>query len=181
MGFAPFGVYWRNLRRILATHLLSRRRTIGFGEFWRTIGLKIVGEFRPLMEKKGEVKVKKVLHFGSLNNVMMSVFGRSYGFGDEWIEEVSEPDGVGLEKVQLASLPKMRFRKWKNWCSGHFLHLKLRERQQLHAAIIPIFFPYLFLHSYVFPFSLIRMQPPNPFFLTLSSTQISPHSLSCIS
>ena len=60
MGFAPFGVYWRNLRRILATHLLSRRRTVGFGEFWRTIGLKIVGEFRPLMEKKGEVKVKKL-------------------------------------------------------------------------------------------------------------------------
>ena len=62
--------------------------------------------------------------------MMMSVFGRSYGFGDEWIEEVSEPDGVGLEKVQLASLPKMRFRKWRNWWSGHLLHLKLRERQQ---------------------------------------------------
>ena len=76
--------------------------------------MKMVGEFRSLMEKKGEVKVEKVLHFGSLNNVMMSVFGRSYGFGDEWIEEVSEPDGVGLEKVQLASLPKMRFRKWRN-------------------------------------------------------------------
>ena len=106
MGFAPFGVYWRNLRRILATHLLSRRRTIGFGEFWRTIGLKIVGEFRPLMEKKGEVKVEKVLHFGSLNNVMMSVFGRSYDFGDEWIEEVLRVSGVGLEKVQLAVAAK---------------------------------------------------------------------------
>ncbi|KAL6350211.1 hypothetical protein AAG906_004154 [Vitis piasezkii] len=106
MGFAPFGVYWRNLRRILATHLFSSRRTVGFGEFWRTIGLKIMGEFRSLMEKKGEVKVKKVLHFGSLNNVMMSVFGRSYDFGDEWIEEVSEPDGVGLKKVQLAVTAK---------------------------------------------------------------------------
>ena len=51
----------------------------------------------------------------------------------------------------MRSLPKMCFRKWKNWCSGHFLHLKLRERQQLHAAIIPIFFPYLFLHSNIFP------------------------------
>ena len=31
--------------------------------------------------KNGEVEVRKVLHFGSLNNVMMSVFGKSYEFG----------------------------------------------------------------------------------------------------
>ena len=106
MGFAPFGVYWRNLRRISATHLFSPGRTTGFEMFWRTIGLKMVGEFGSLMEKKGEVKVEKVLHFGSLNNVMMSVFGRSYDFGDEWIEEVLRVSGVGLEKVQLAVAAK---------------------------------------------------------------------------
>ena len=32
------------------------------------------------MEKNGVVEIKKVLHFGSLNNVMMIVFGRSYDF-----------------------------------------------------------------------------------------------------
>ena len=106
MGFAPFGVYWRNLRRISATHLFNPGRTTGFEMFWRTIGLKMVGEFRSLMEKKCEVKVEKVLHFGSLNNVMMSVFGRSYDFGDEWIEEVLRVSGVGLEKVQLAVAAK---------------------------------------------------------------------------
>ncbi|WKA08299.1 hypothetical protein VitviT2T_026033 [Vitis vinifera] len=94
MGFAPFGVYWRNLRRISATHLFSPRRIAGFGEFRRTIGLKMVDEIRVLMEKKGEVKVKKVLHFGSLNNVMMSVFGRSYDFGK----------GVSGDAVELESL-----------------------------------------------------------------------------
>ena len=67
MGFAPFGVYWRNLMMILATHLFSPRRITDFGEFWGTFGLKMVDEIRVLMEKKGEVKVKKMLHFGSLN------------------------------------------------------------------------------------------------------------------
>ena len=59
--------------------MFSPRRTIGFREFWKTIGLKMVDE---MMEKKGEVKVKKMLHFGSLDYVMMSVFGRSYDFGE---------------------------------------------------------------------------------------------------
>ena len=59
--------------------MFSPRRTIGFGEFWKTIGLKMVDE---MMEKKGDVKVKKMLHFGFLDYVMMSVFGRSYDFGE---------------------------------------------------------------------------------------------------
>ena len=35
-----------------------------------------------LMGRDGVVEVRKVLHFGSLNNVMKSVFGRSYVFGE---------------------------------------------------------------------------------------------------
>ncbi|XP_077209897.1 cytochrome P450, family 78, subfamily A, polypeptide 5 [Tasmannia lanceolata] len=78
MGFAPFGVYWRNLRRISATHLFSPRRIAGFEGFRREIGEKMIGKIRVLMGERGEVDVKRVLHFGSLNNVMMSVFGKSY-------------------------------------------------------------------------------------------------------
>lgn len=89
MGFAPFGEYWRNLRRISSTHLFSPKRISHFGSFRRDIGLKMVEEVRDLMGENGVVEIKRVLHFGSLNNVMMSVFGRMYDFG--------ESDGVLLE------------------------------------------------------------------------------------
>ncbi|KAG8388774.1 hypothetical protein BUALT_Bualt02G0160200 [Buddleja alternifolia] len=85
MGFAPYGEYWRNLRRISATHLFSPKRIAFFGEMRKEIGLKMVKE---IMEKNcEEVQVKNVLHFGSLNNVMMSVFGKRYDFnGDDAVE-----------------------------------------------------------------------------------------------
>ncbi|XVE85728.1 hypothetical protein DITRI_Ditri17bG0114200 [Diplodiscus trichospermus] len=95
MGFAPYGEYWRNLRRISATHLFSPRRLAGFEGLRREIGVKMVEEIKDLMESKGEVWIKKVLHFGSLNNVMATVFGEKYDFdktdqGFELEELVSE-------------------------------------------------------------------------------------------
>lgn len=81
MGFAPFGEYWRNLRRISATYLFSPRRISSFGKQRMDIGDSMVREIRALMERDGAVEVKRVLHFGSLNNVMMSVFGKRFNFG----------------------------------------------------------------------------------------------------
>lgn len=83
MGFAPYGEYWRNLRRISATHLFSPKRISGFSDIRKEIGLRMVSQIRASMEKTGGVggvEVRKVLHFGSLNNVMMSVFGKCYDF-----------------------------------------------------------------------------------------------------
>ncbi|XP_044492380.1 cytochrome P450 78A5-like [Mangifera indica] len=80
MGFAPYGVYWRNLRKISATYLFSPKRIAGFESFRREIGLQMVEQVKTLMVKNGEVKVKNLLHFGSLNNVMMTVFGKRYDF-----------------------------------------------------------------------------------------------------
>ncbi|KAL5136335.1 Cytochrome P450 78A5 [Glycine soja] len=42
----------------------------------------MVKELVDLVGKYGVVEVRKVLHFGSLSNVMKSVFGRSYVFGE---------------------------------------------------------------------------------------------------
>uniref|UniRef100_A0A2N9EXQ7 Uncharacterized protein n=1 Tax=Fagus sylvatica TaxID=28930 RepID=A0A2N9EXQ7_FAGSY len=48
--------------------------------------------------KNGEVEVRKVLHFGSLNNIMMSVFGKSYEFGSgSGGKDGSELDGLVVE------------------------------------------------------------------------------------
>ena len=52
MGFAPFGEYWRNLRRISATYLFSPKRIAHFGEFRRRIGLSMVDEIKVLMKIK---------------------------------------------------------------------------------------------------------------------------------
>ncbi|EEF47738.1 cytochrome P450, putative [Ricinus communis] len=83
MGFAPFGEYWRNLRRISATHLFSPKRIASFAGLRAVIGQKMVAEIKGLVERDGVVEVRKVLHFGSLNNVMKSVFGKSYEFSDK--------------------------------------------------------------------------------------------------
>ncbi|PSR96595.1 Cytochrome P450 78A5 like [Actinidia chinensis var. chinensis] len=80
MGFAPYGEYWRNLRRISATHFFSPKRIACFGDLRRKIGSEMVTQIEDLMEKNGVVEIKRVLHLGSLNNVMMSAFGRSYDF-----------------------------------------------------------------------------------------------------
>uniref|UniRef100_A0A5B6YIA0 Cytochrome P450 78A5 n=1 Tax=Davidia involucrata TaxID=16924 RepID=A0A5B6YIA0_DAVIN len=114
MGFAPYGEYWRNLRRISATHLFSPKRISGFGDFRRKIGLGMVSKIKDSMVRNGEVEIKRVLHFGSLNNVMMSVFGRCYDFGENGgsdVDDGSELEGLVSEGYELLGI--------FNW-SDHF-------------------------------------------------------------
>ena len=126
MGFAPYGEYWRNLRRISATHLFSPKRIACFGEFRRRIGLKMVDEIRVLMEmKNGEVEVRKVLHFGSLNNVMMSVFGKSYEFGSGSGCGCGGKDGCELEGLVSEGYQLLGVFNW----SDHFPLLGLLDLQ----------------------------------------------------
>ncbi|PON97218.1 Cytochrome P450, E-class, group I [Trema orientale] len=110
MGFAPYGEYWRNLRRISASHLFSPKRIGDFEGFRGKTGLKMVEEIRGLMVEKGVVEVRKVLHLGSLNNVMMTVFGQSYnGFSEGG-------DGYELEKMVCEGYEILGIFNW----SDHF-------------------------------------------------------------
>ena len=52
----------------------------------------MVDQVSSSMEHEGIVEVKKILHFSSLNNVMMSVFGKSY-------DDFHVGDGYVLEKL----------------------------------------------------------------------------------
>ncbi|GMH11341.1 hypothetical protein Nepgr_013182 [Nepenthes gracilis] len=108
MGFAPFGEYWRNLRRICATSLFSPRRIARLGDSRRVIGQCMVNEIADLMRRDGEVEVRKVLRFGSLNSMMMSVFGRRYY---EQREEGGEVEGLVNDGYELLGM--------FNW-SDHF-------------------------------------------------------------
>ncbi|WOH03452.1 hypothetical protein DCAR_0622850 [Daucus carota subsp. sativus] len=109
MGFAPYGEYWRNLRRISVTHLFGPKRVAHFGEFRREIGVEMVSEIKNLMVKNGAVEVKKVLHFGSLNNVMKTVFGKKYNFN-------KNGDGVELEGLVSEGYELLSVFNW----SDHF-------------------------------------------------------------
>lgn len=80
MGFAPFGDYWRNLRKISSSYLFSPKRVSSFEKQRSEIGDGMVWEIKRLMDINGVVEMRKILHFGSLNNVMMSVFGKKYDF-----------------------------------------------------------------------------------------------------
>ncbi|RDX57857.1 Cytochrome P450 78A5, partial [Mucuna pruriens] len=108
MGFAPYGEYWRNLRRISALHLFSPKRIAGFETFRREVGLKMVEQVKKIMRENGHVEVKRVLHFVSLNNVMMTVFGRCYGF--------FEGEGVELEGLVSEGYELLGVFNW----SDHF-------------------------------------------------------------
>nr|AJD25189.1 cytochrome P450 CYP78A113 [Salvia miltiorrhiza] len=88
MGFAPYGDYWRSLRRISAVHLFGPRQLARHGEVRRGIARRVAAGAAAEMGREGVVRVRSLLHLGSLNNVMMSVFGKWYEFGES---------GEGLE------------------------------------------------------------------------------------
>ncbi|KAF5952534.1 hypothetical protein HYC85_010478 [Camellia sinensis] len=117
MGFAPYSEYWRNLRRISSTHLFSSKRITCFGDFQQKMGIEMVNQVKGLMEKNGVVEIKRVLHFGCLNNVMMSVFGRSYDFNG--------CDGFELEGLVSEGYELLGIFNW----SDHFPLLGLLDLQ----------------------------------------------------
>ncbi|KAL8111144.1 cytochrome P450 78A5-like [Apium graveolens] len=118
MGFAPYGEYWRNLRRISVTHLFGPKRVAHFGEFRREIGVEMVSEIKNLMFQNGAVEVRKVVHFGSLNNVMKTVFGKKYKFGENG-------DGAELESLVKEGYELLGVFNW----SDHFPVLRWLDLQ----------------------------------------------------
>uniref|UniRef100_A0A5B6ZNH9 Uncharacterized protein n=1 Tax=Davidia involucrata TaxID=16924 RepID=A0A5B6ZNH9_DAVIN len=76
IGFAPYGVYWRTLRRIAATHLFCPKQ-IKASEAQRfEIANQMVAMFSG---HKGDIRVRYALKRASLDNMMCSVFGRKFG------------------------------------------------------------------------------------------------------
>ncbi|MCE0481890.1 hypothetical protein HAX54_040070 [Datura stramonium] len=76
IGFAPYGVYWRTLRKIAATHLFCPKQ-IKASEAQRSqIAKQIVTMFQ--LGGRDVIRVRDALKLASLNNMMCSVFGRKY-------------------------------------------------------------------------------------------------------
>ena len=75
IGFAAYGVYWRTLRRIAATHLFCPKQ-IKASEAQRA---EIAAEMAAMFGENTEpFRVRDVLKRASLSSMMCSVFGRKY-------------------------------------------------------------------------------------------------------
>ncbi|GMH00385.1 hypothetical protein Nepgr_002224 [Nepenthes gracilis] len=80
IGFAPYGVYWRTLRRIASTHMFSHKQ-IKASEWQRAeMATQMVGVFG---NRDRGFRPREVLKRAALNNMMWSVFGRQYRLGEE--------------------------------------------------------------------------------------------------
>ncbi|KAF6153712.1 hypothetical protein GIB67_000945 [Kingdonia uniflora] len=99
IGFAPYGVYWRTLRRISATHLFCPKQING-SELQRfKIAEQMVGIISDHGCNGGEFRVRELLKRASLNHMMWSVFGRDYELGSSSYEsaQLSELVEEGYE------------------------------------------------------------------------------------
>ncbi|KAK8639652.1 hypothetical protein V6N13_138024 [Hibiscus sabdariffa] len=75
IGFAPYGVYWRTLRRIAAMHLFCPKQIKGAEGQRREIASEMVTLYA---QHDRSFSVRQVLKQASLNNMMASIFGRKY-------------------------------------------------------------------------------------------------------
>lgn len=78
IGFAPYGAYWRTLRRIAATHLFCPKQIAVAAPMREHIAARMVAALGDVMGEGVGVQVRDVLKQASLNNIMWSVFGRKY-------------------------------------------------------------------------------------------------------
>ncbi|XP_021815024.1 cytochrome P450 78A9-like [Prunus avium] len=103
IGFAPYGVYWRTLRRISAAHLFSPKQIKNSEVQRREIASQMVAMFGT---HKKKVAIREVVKRASLNNMMCSVFGRKYelDFGASMNNEVEELKGLVDEGYDLLGM-----------------------------------------------------------------------------
>lgn len=77
IGFAPSGDYWRQIRRIAATHMFAPKRISSLEGVRKNLSDEMIEEIVKEMGSNGLVEMKGILGKSSLCNVVESVFGRS--------------------------------------------------------------------------------------------------------
>ncbi|KAH7668504.1 Flavonoid 3'-monooxygenase protein [Dioscorea alata] len=100
IGFAPFGSYWRALRRIAATHLFSPKQITTSSPRRKLIADQMVEALRCLSCSGDGVGAREVVKRAALNHMMWSVFGRGYEILSE-SEEMRELRGLVDEAYEL--------------------------------------------------------------------------------
>ncbi|GAA0147630.1 oxygenase [Lithospermum erythrorhizon] len=80
IGFAPYGIYWRTLRKIASTHLFCPKQIKSSEPQRFDIARGMVAELSMKCNESvsGSIRVRDILKAASLNNIMCSVFGKKY-------------------------------------------------------------------------------------------------------
>ncbi|XP_002985246.2 cytochrome P450 78A4 [Selaginella moellendorffii] len=88
MGFAPYGDYWRRLRRIASGCLFSPRRIAAQEPLRQAETAAMVADISGSAARSngGGIAVRGFVQRASLNSVMRSVFGRRIGDGEEEVQ-----------------------------------------------------------------------------------------------
>ncbi|XVF10314.1 hypothetical protein REPUB_Repub07fG0172000 [Reevesia pubescens] len=122
IGFAPYGVYWRTLRRIAATHLFCPKQ-ISSTEAQR---FDIASQMVSIIACRGgdQFSIRDILKKASLNNMMCSVFGIKYQLGSS-NSETEELNQLVEEGYDL--LGKLNLSDHLPWVAGLDLQ-KIRLR-----------------------------------------------------
>eukprot|EP00249_Psilotum_nudum_P036422 c7232_g1_i2 orf=396-2021(-) len=81
IGFAPYGEYWRKLRRVAATHLFSPKRLAGHERHRQAEASALLEAIASeSVRGGGSILLRPFLQRASLNNIMLTVFGKRYDF-----------------------------------------------------------------------------------------------------
>ncbi|XP_022733748.1 cytochrome P450 78A9-like [Durio zibethinus] len=121
IGFAPYGVYWRTLRRIAATHLFCPKQISSTEAQRFDIASQMVSI---IARRSGEFSLRDILKKASLNNMMCSVFGSKYLLGSS-NRETKELGQLVEEGYDL--LGKLNWSDHLPWLAGLDLQ-KIRLR-----------------------------------------------------
>ncbi|KAJ6678058.1 CYTOCHROME P450 78A7-RELATED [Salix viminalis] len=99
IGFAPNGTYWRLLRRIASTHLFSPRRVLAHESIRQLECAAMLRNISNEQRLNGHVSLRKHLQLASLNNIMGSVFGKTYDItqGSPELEDLRDMVREGFE------------------------------------------------------------------------------------
>lgn len=100
IGFAPYGVYWRTLRKIASTHMFCPKQ-IKASEAQR---FEIAKQMVAIFNGSSCIRVRDVVKKASLNNMMCSVFGRKYSLVDYCNDETKEVSELVDEGYHLLGI-----------------------------------------------------------------------------
>ncbi|MCO5570929.1 hypothetical protein L7F22_024659 [Adiantum nelumboides] len=125
IGFAPFGSHWRNLRRIAATHLFMPKRIAAHEHHRQQETSFMLNSVSAAMSLNGVVPLRMYLQRASLNNIMGSVFGRTYDFSSS-SGEAEKLQAMVKEGFDL--LGAVNWADHLSWFGGVFDVLRIKQR-----------------------------------------------------
>ncbi|KAH8502908.1 hypothetical protein H0E87_014280 [Populus deltoides] len=125
IGFAPSGAYWRLLRRIASTHLFSPRRILAHESLRQLESTTMLRNITNEQRLNGFVTLRKHLQFASLNNIMGSVFGKTYDMSQDRQEHEELRDMVSEGFELLGAFNWCDYLTWLNYFYDPF-HIQKR-------------------------------------------------------